>query len=120
MRGKNCNNKSPTKLFQFVLLLPPPLEQLGDAERVHKHDTDGTNEQLDHVRRQIDQLQVEKSDKSQECNLLQQRVGLLAVVERQHNDCANRIKVSVLLLLLLLFLLLFLLLLMLLLLLLLL
>ena len=36
----------------------------------------------------------ENGEKIQECNLLQQRVGLLAVIERQHNDCSNRLKVT--------------------------
>ena len=46
------------------------------------------------MRKQLDKLQKENTDISQECSMLQQRIGVLAVVEKQHNECAARIKVS--------------------------
>nr|CAB3254081.1 homer protein homolog 2 [Phallusia mammillata] len=51
-------------------------------------------DQIDGLKKQLEQLQIELSEKSQECNMLQQRVGVLNVVEKQHNECAVRIKKS--------------------------
>jgi len=68
--------------------------KLNEAERSHKHDSDGVSDQLEQVQRQMNQLQLENNEKSQECNLLQQKLGVLAAIERQHTDCTNRFKKS--------------------------
>lgn len=44
------------------------------------------------LRRQMDLARKEASEKAQECNMLQQRVGVLAVVEAQHGELTVRLK----------------------------
>lgn len=42
----------------------------------------------------MDLARKEASEKAQECNMLQQRVGVLAVVEAQHGELTVRLKVN--------------------------
>nr|XP_026693813.1 homer protein homolog 2 isoform X2 [Ciona intestinalis] len=42
------------------------------------------------LKREMEKLHKENSEKSQECNMLQQRIGVLTVVEKQHNECSAR------------------------------
>ena len=51
------------------------------------------NQSLNELKLKNDSLHHKNSEISQECSLLQQRIGVLSVVESQHNKCASRIKV---------------------------
>jgi len=68
------------------------LLQVADLESDRSKDME-YGERVVEMRREVEQLQKDYSEKCQECNMLQQRVGVLAVIERQHNECAAKIKV---------------------------
>uniref|UniRef100_H2YAH6 WH1 domain-containing protein n=1 Tax=Ciona savignyi TaxID=51511 RepID=H2YAH6_CIOSA len=42
------------------------------------------------LKQEMEKLHKETMEKSQECNMLQQRIGVLTVVEKQHNECSSR------------------------------
>ncbi|XP_039267332.1 homer protein homolog 2-like [Styela clava] len=46
------------------------------------------------LRKQIEYARKDANEKAQECNMLQQRVGVLAVVENQHQELTVRLKQS--------------------------
>lgn len=46
------------------------------------------------LRKQIELARKDANEKAQECNMLQQRVGVLAVVENQHQELTVRLKQS--------------------------
>ncbi|XP_078490660.1 homer protein homolog 2 [Ciona intestinalis] len=48
------------------------------------------NDRVADLKREMEKLHKENSEKSQECNMLQQRIGVLTVVEKQHNECSAR------------------------------
>ncbi|CAK8690421.1 unnamed protein product [Clavelina lepadiformis] len=67
--------------------------KIADLESENSKGIDTRQKNTD-LRKTIEQLRNENAEKCKECITLQQRIGVLNVIEKQHTECAARIKKS--------------------------
>ena len=72
------------------------MAELSGLNAHHQQGGNKDEEEVQEVRRRLDQVVREKGEVSKENKILQQKVQLLHCIERQHSDQTNRLKVFLL------------------------